>query len=294
MSQATNGHVRQAQATLSVVVSTYEWPEALDAVLRALSEQSDDRFDIVVADDGSGLETAAVVEHWRKTLGRSIAHVWHPHKGFRQALARNRGARAALGDYLVFLDGDAVPRRHFVRALKANARPGWFVAGRKLELSAALTERVLAENAPIHRKSYYSWVRARRDAAPLSTLSFRDRRRVGTHGVPEFVPHNRAYGFLVGVARRDFQQVNGFDTRYEGWGDEDVDFALRLRRLGLRCGHAGPDAVVLHLWHPPREARNRQNWWLLRETEGGEHLEAVRGFRELELAPAADQVSAAY
>ena len=128
----------------------------------------------------------------------------------------------------------------------------------------------------------------------MSSLSFRDRRRVGTRGVPEFEPHNRAYGFLLGVARRDFQQVNGFDTRYEGWGDEDVDFALRLRRLGLRCGHAGPDAVVLHLWHPPREKRDRQNWWLLRETEGGEHLEAVRGFRELELAPIADQVSAAY
>lgn len=294
MSQDTNGHVRRAKATLSVVVSTYDWPEALDAVLRALSEQSDERFDVVVADDGSGLETATVVEDWREVLGGRVEHVWQPHRGFRQALARNRGALAARGDYLVFLDGDAVPRRHFVRALKASARPGWFVAGRKLELSAALTDRVLSEKDPIHRRGYSSWVRARRDATPLSTLSFRDRRRVGTHGVPEFEPHNRAYGFLLGVARRDFQEVNGFDTRYEGWGDEDVDFALRLRRLGLRCGHAGPDAVVLHFWHPPREKRNRQNWWLLRETEGGEHLEAVRGFRELELAPAADQVSAAY
>ncbi len=294
MSQETNGHVRMVRDSLSVVVSTYEWPEALDAVLRALSEQSDTRFDIVVADDGSGLETAAVVDRWRAVLGDRVAHVWHPHMGFRQALARNRGALAARGDYLVFLDGDAVPRRHFVRALKTSMRPGWFVAGRKLELSEALTERVLAANDPIHRHSYYAWFRARRDASPVSSLSFRDRRRVGTHGVPEFEPHNRAYGFLLGVARRDFQQVNGFDTRYEGWGDEDVDFALRLRRLGLRCGHSGPDAVVLHLWHPPREKRNRQNWWLLRETEGGEHLEAVRGFRELELAPTADQVSAAY
>ena len=132
--------------TLSVVVSTYEWPEALDAVLRALSEQSDTRFDIVVADDGSGFETAAVVDRWRQVLGDRVAHVWHPHRGFRQALARNRGALAARGDYLVFLDGDAVPRRHFVRALKTSIRPGWFVAGRKLELSETLTERVLAAN----------------------------------------------------------------------------------------------------------------------------------------------------
>lgn len=292
MSQGSNGHVLNAPGALSVIVSTYEWPEALDAVLHALSEQSDACFDIVVADDGSGPETEAVVDRWRGTLGARVGHVWHPHEGFRQALARNRGALAAQGAYLVFLDGDVVPRRHFVRALRSSARAGWFVAGRKLELSAALTRRVVSEGDPIHRRSFYGWLRERGDAAPLSALSSRDRRRVGTLRVPEFEPHNRAYGFLLGVARRDFERVNGFDTRYVGWGEEDVDFALRLRRLGLRCGHAGPDAVVLHLWHPPREKHNRQNWWLLRDAERGEHVEAVRGLRELE--PVADQLSAAY
>ena len=154
VSQETNGHVRTVGDSLSVVVSTYEWPEALDAVLRALSDQSDQRFDIVVADDGSAFETAAVVDEWREVLGDRVEHVWHPHRGFRQALARNRGASAARGDYLVFLDGDAVPRRHFVRALKASMRSGWFVAGRKLELSRALTERVISEKEPIHRRNF--------------------------------------------------------------------------------------------------------------------------------------------
>ena len=260
----------------------------------SLSEQSDTRFDIVVADDGSGLETAAVVDRWRAVLGDRVAHVWHPHRGFRRRSRATAAHSPPAATTSCSWTGTRCRGVISCERCKTSIRPGWFVAGRKLELSETLTERVLAANDPIHHHGFYSWFRARRDASPVSSLSFRDRRRVGTHGVPEFEPHNRAYGFLLGVARRDFQQVERFDTRYEGWGDEDVDFALRLRRLGLRCGHSGPDAVVLHLWHPPREKRNRQNWWLLRETEGGEHLEAVRGFRELELAPTADQVSAAY
>ena len=175
---------------LSVVVSTYEWPEALDAVLRALSEQSDTRFDIVVADDGSGFETAAVVDHWRAVLGDRVAHVWHPHRGFRQALARNRGASPPAATTSCSWTGTRC-RRHFVRALKTSIRPGWFVAGRKLELSETLTERVLAANDPIHHHGFYSWFRARRDASPVSSLSFRDRRRVGARRAGFEPPQSR-------------------------------------------------------------------------------------------------------
>ena len=166
---------------LSVVVSTYEWPEALDAVLRALSEQSDTRFDIVVADDGSGFETAAVVDHWRAVLGDRVAHVWHPHRGFRQALARNRGALAARGDYLVFLDGDSVPRRHFASA--QDEHPSRLVRRRPQARALRDADRARSRGErPDPPPRLLPWFRARRDASPVSSLSFRDRRRVGTHG----------------------------------------------------------------------------------------------------------------
>jgi glycosyltransferase involved in cell wall biosynthesis len=271
--------------SLSVVVNTHERPRALDAVLRALAEQSDPEFDVVVADDGSGVETKRVVEDWREAFGRRLRHVWQPDEGFRLALARNRGALAARGRYLVFLDGDVVPRHRFVQAMRASARPGWFVAGRRLELSRALTERVLEEKAPIHRNSLLDWIRLRKDVSSLSVLTFRDRRTVGSRA-PEFEPHGRAYGFLLGVAREDFERANGYDSRFVGWGEEDVDLAMRLRRLGLRCGHAGPQATVLHLWHPPRDEDGRTNWRLLQETAANGRVEAERGLYEL--ARAAD------
>ena len=266
-------------ASISVVVTTHERPRALDAVLRALAEQSDAAFDVVVADDGSGPATRAVVERWGRLFGRRIQHVWQPDEGFRLALVRNRGALAARGDYLVFVDGDVVPRLRFVEALRACARPGWFVAGRRLELSRALTERVLASGARIHRRSLVDWLRVKEHVSPLSVLTARDRRVVGVDA-PEFEPHGRAYGFLLGVRRVDFERVNGYDTRFVGWGEEDVDLAVRLRRLGLRCGHAGPRATVLHLWHP-RAERGRANWRLLQDTVAHGRVEAERGLVEL-------------
>jgi hypothetical protein len=75
--------------------------------------------------------------------------------------------------------------------------------------------------------------------------------------------------------------VNGFDLRYLGWGDQDVDLAVRLRRSGLRCGYAGPRSALLHLWHPSHVPEDRPTWWLLQETINSDRTEALEGYREL-------------
>ena len=109
-----------ATGLVSVVVVTYEWPEALDLTLRALADQDDPAFEVVVADDGSGPDTAAVVERWQQTFGDRLRHVWQPDEGWRQGRNRNLGALEARGDYLVFLDGDCLVRS----GLPAGRAPG--------------------------------------------------------------------------------------------------------------------------------------------------------------------------
>lgn len=270
---------------LSLVVTTFEWAEALDAVLRGLADQSDTSFEVVVADDGSGPETAAAVDGWRGVFGDRLTHVWQPDEGLRIARARNLGALAATGGYLVFLDGDCIPRRHFVAAIRRAALPGWFLAGKRVQLSEHLSRTVLRERAPIGRWSTPSLLwRARRDLAPRRSLTPRDRRRPWRESLPVFVPENNAYGFLMGIAREDFERVDGFDGRYVGWGEEDVDLAVRLGRLGLRCGFAGPRSTLLHLWHPSRKSDVRDGWSTLQETITGDRIEAVTGLAELRTA----------
>ena len=273
---------RRSLPRLSVVVATYEWPAALNAVLWALSEQSDSGFDVVVSDDGSGPETAAVVDRWRERFGARLAYARQSDEGYRLARARNLGALKAQGDFIVFIDGDTVPRRHFVRAMRRSAVPGWFVCSKRLLLSRGLTARVLADPLPIHRWSAARWASTGRgQAQPLSTLTPRDRRRPGRSGLPEFVPHADGYGFLLGVGRGDFARVNGYDARYRGWGEEDIDLAVSLQRLGLRCGWPGPQGTLLHLWHESRKGP-RPNLGLLEETRASDRVEAVLGLREVD------------
>ena len=268
---------------LSLVVVTYEWPEALDLVLRALSEQSDPVFEVVVADDGSGPRTAAVVETWRGRFGDRLLYAWQPDEGFRRSRVQNVGATAATGEHLVFLDGDSLPRRDFVRSVRRALLPGWFLAGKRLGLGPRLTRRVLDDRLPVWRWSPWEWViRAPREfRRPGMLLPLRDRRRPWRPRQAEFVPPYNGYGFLFAVDRRDFEHVNGFDMRFVGWGQEDEDIAARLRHAGLRCGWAGPSSTLVHLWHESRNDRARPNDRLLGETLASQREQAVAGLREL-------------
>jgi len=276
--------------SVSIIVSTYRWPEALGAVLRGLAAQSDCLFDVVVADDGSAAVTEEVIAGWRPVFDDRLVHAWQPDEGFRLARVRNLGAARARGSYLVFIDGDCIPRRHFVAAIRRGLISGWFLAASRLQLSERLSLRVMYDGVPVERWSTPTLLaRARRDIEGWRHLTPRDRRRAWRPRLPDFAPQRNSYGFCAGVSRTDFEAVNGYDGRFVGWGDEDVDLATRLRRLGLRCGYAGPRTALLHLWHPSHVPDDRPTWWLLQDTIHSERTEAIDGYRELVAAEATRQ-----
>ena len=101
---------------ISVIVATYNRPDALAAVLRGLEAQTDRNFEIVVADDGSGEETGRAIAAFARTTKLPVKHAWHADNGFRLAEIRNRAIRISAGGYCVFLDGDCIPRPGFVAA----------------------------------------------------------------------------------------------------------------------------------------------------------------------------------
>ena len=269
--------------SLSVVVSTYEWPEALEAVLSGFADQTDDAFELVVADDGSGATTAEAVDRWRIAFGDRLSHVWQEDAGFRLARVRNLGALAIRGDYVVFVDGDCIPRRGFIASVRRATAPGWFLAGKRVHLSPTLSRAAFDDRVRIARWSAASFWWHRRQVHTWVDLTPRDRRRPWRPSLPDFVPHGNAYGFLMAMYRTDFEAVNGFDMRYVGWGEQDVDLAVRLRRRGLRSGWAGPRSTMLHLSHASNMPLDRPTWWLLQETLGSNHVEAIEGVKELRL-----------
>jgi glycosyltransferase involved in cell wall biosynthesis len=272
---------RENRLVISFILATYERADALDVVLNAFAEQTDEGFEVVVADDGSGDEVAGLVGRWRRRF--EIRHVWQPKEGFRKARVLDLAALAARGEYMAFLDGDCVPRRGFIAALRRAASDGWFLTTKRVMLKEKFSRRVVEQRIPIWRWSAAEWLlRAPGQVGrPGYLVPARDRRRPWRPGQPEFVPPVAAYT-LIGVARDDFERVNGYDTRCTRSTDgEDQDLAIRLRRTGLRCGWPGPAATVLHLWHPERLDRADRRDRLFRETEASSRVEAVVGLREL-------------
>jgi glycosyltransferase involved in cell wall biosynthesis len=262
---------------ISVVVTTYNRPDALRMVLEGLADQSDRGFEVLVADDGSRDDTRALVEATARRPAMPLRHVWQEDRGFRAGAARNRATSAAGGEYLIYLDGDCVPRPHFIARHRALAERGWMVAGNRILLSEALTRSALAEALPLHRWSDAQWRAARHRGdinrllpllhlplGPLRKLAARRWQRVRTCN--------------LGVWREDLRAVNGFDEVFEGWGYEDSDLAVRLINRGVGRKEGAFATGVLHLWHRENDRRAQgDNWKRLQERISSRATQAERG-----------------
>jgi len=266
---------------ISVIVTTYNREDALAAVLRSLSQQSDRDFEVVVADDGSGPATKALVKAWKRGAGFRVAHVWHPDQGFRAAEARNRAILESRGRYCVFLDGDCLVRPDFLAVHRRLAEAGWFVSGNRVLLSEAMTGRVLRGGLRPEEWGWRRWIWARRNGEVnrLSALlhlplgSLRHLRSRGWQG---------ARSCNLAVWRADLDRIDGFDADYAGWGKEDSDLIVRLLRAGVRRKDGNFATGVIHLWH--REAERTllpQNEGRLARIIAGGEVRARRGLSAL-------------
>ena len=263
---------------ISLIVSTYNRPDALGAVLRSLARQNDRNFEIVVADDGSGMPTRDVVKSWTAKAGVPLKHVWQEDRGYRLAEIRNRAIAASGGSYIVFLDGDCIARPNFVAAHRRLAEPGFFVGGNRVLLSQALTEDILSGNLESESWGLGTWAlkRARRDInrmLPLVSLPLGPLRK-------------RLAGEWEGVRggnfafyRADLERVDGFETCFIGWGLEDSDIVIRMMRCGVKRKDGRFATGVLHLWHPEADrsqlAAHRAK---LDELLRSNRVRALRGF----------------
>ena len=234
--------------TVSLVIATYNWPAALDRVLASTLAQTSPPEQVLIADDGSTEDTTVLIERWQPAFDGRLVHVWRPDDGFRAGEVRNRAARDATGDLLVFVDGDCLLRPDVIARHRELAEPGCAVAGNRMLLSRELTEAIVAGRVdPLHWR-LADWLRARRANEvgrlfPLLSLPGQAWRKVRPRNWLQFRSCN------IAVWRDDFVRVNGFDERISGWGFEDSDLAIRLINAGVRIKSGRFATAVLHLWH---------------------------------------------
>ncbi len=265
---------------ISLIVTTYEWPQALLRVLECLERQRDDNFEVIVADDGSGPATAEAIRQFQQGSRMAIRLSWQPHQGFRAAESRNRAVLASRGDYLIFLDGDCLARADFLAAHRELAEPGWFVAGNRALLSERFTKELLPSAEAVadwSARPLSGWLGARlrgdvNRLAPMLRLPASWQRK----NKPR--EWRGAKTCNLAVWREDFLAVDGFDESYVGWGHEDADLAVRLIRSGVQRKEGRFAASVLHLWHAaaPRQGLSN-NEQRLADVLAAERTRAVVG-----------------
>lgn len=267
---------------ISIIVTTYNREDALDAVLRSLARQDDSDFEVIIADDGSGEATTKLVDAWKVRFGRRLDHVWHTDRGFRAAEIRNRAILAARGAYCVFLDGDCIVRPDFIATHRRLAEPGWFVTGNRVLLSAELTTEVLREKLNPASWSFGRWFAERwrggvNRLSALLHLPLGPLRRV-RQGVWQ-----GARSCNLAIWRTDLDCIDGFDADYSGWGKEDSDIIIRLLHAGVRRKDGTFATGVLHLWH--RDADRSQlaeNERKLAGVAAGDRIRARQGLSALQ------------
>jgi glycosyltransferase involved in cell wall biosynthesis len=269
----------------SVIVTTYNREDALDAVLRSLARQREQDFEVVVADDGSNAATSQLVEAWKTKIGHRMDRVWHEDRGFRAAEIRNRAILAPRGAYCIFLDGDCIVRPDFVGTHRRLAEPGCFVTGNRILLSPELTVLVLREGLTPESWSFGRWLAQRlrgrvNRLSALLPLPLGPLRRLRRHA------WRGARSCNLAVWRSDLDRVDGFDADYSGWGKEDSDVIVRLLRAGVRRKDGVFATGVLHLWHPDagrdQLAANERK---LSDIIASDNIRARRGLSAIRSAP---------
>ena len=272
---------------ISVIVSTYNRPTYLERVLRGYAVQTDPAFELVIADDGSGPETFDLIARTRSETQLSILHVWHEDRGFRKSLILNRAIEAVRGDYLLFTDGDCVPRRDLIEVHRRIARPGRYVSGGYLKLPPHVTSTIELSDVDSGRITELSWLRSRGWKPGRRALRMIRSQKVAA--LFDFMTPTAAdfQGNNASTSRDALYLVNGFETEM-GYGGLDQALGDRLQNAGVMGIQARHRAVTMHLHHdrPYRDATVvKQNREIMSRIRNNREIRARRGLSELEPDP---------
>ena len=238
---------------LSVIVPTYNRPQALKLSLLSLAQQSMPPAEVLIADDGSTSETRDAVLEMQQTLKDAfpIKHVWQEDIGFRKPKILNETVRQSTGDYLVFIDGDCMAHRHFLRAHVEHSDPSAILSGKRVDLGRQLTEQLLHEGTVLNGLNLRLLLDSRKGRSRKVEESFQIRNpllRSLMHR--DFIPDDGVWGCNFSLSKQLFIDINGCDEDFLDGSLEDNDLGIRVLNQGKQVRSVRGLAIVFHLWHP--------------------------------------------
>jgi glycosyltransferase involved in cell wall biosynthesis len=234
---------------VSVIISTYNQPSWLEKVLWGYENQTHQDFEVVIADDGSGEATRNVIDRFKKRSALNIKHIWHEDVGYRKCQILNKAIQHSACRYLIFTDGDCIPRRDFIEQHVANAEPGFFLSGGALRLPLGLS-RLISEDDILSGSAFnLNWLRSQGLPGKfLKNLKLVETSRIARI-LNSITPAKATWnGGNASGWKKDIIDINGFDERME-YGGQDREFGERLFNKGLRSKQIRYSAACIHLDH---------------------------------------------
>ena len=201
----------------SLIIPVFNRPDEVAELLGSLLLQKQIPHEVILVEDGSTLPCAHLVEQFGKQLPLHYIHKENSGPG----LSRNFGARAATGDYFIFLDSDCILPPQYLDEVDD------FLA----------TNSVDAFGGPDRADASFTPVQKAINQAMTSFFTTGGIRR-GKQSMERF--HHRS--FNMGISRQVFQATGGFSSLRFG---EDIDLSLRMFAAGFKV-ELIPEAYVFH------------------------------------------------
>lgn len=245
----------------TLLISTYNWKEALRLCLLSVSVQTVLPDEILVADDGSREDTRQLIDEFRSVLAVPIIHVWHEDKGFRKTIILNQAIAQSTGDYIIQVDGDVILERHFIQDHLEMMERGYFVCGSRTKIGPAVTKRL------INGASFKLNVSNVKASFILNGFRSKRLRTYLAERYAKTIDHMR--GCNMAYWKDDFITINGYNEDLLDWGHEDGELVYRLHFAGVKKKFLKMGGIVYHLWHKESSKHNE-----------GKHLDVLAWVKE--------------
>jgi len=271
----------QREPTITLLIATYNWVEALELVLLSLLEQTEKPFEVIIADDGSTDKTKELIIKYKSEFTFPLIHVWHEDKGFRLAKIRNEAIKKATGNYIIQIDGDIILHKDFIKDHKKNATPGFFISGSRVLLGKDISTKLLQAKKTKKKlfekditNSHYAY-----RIPPLTSLL-----KKPSDDVQKVIRSVR--GCNMSFWKDDLVSINGYDEDMMGWGREDSEISARLINYGLSKINLKFCGIQYHIYHPTqsREGLNT-NDIILEQTIKNKSIYAENGIEKSGITP---------
>lgn len=231
----------------ALLISTYNWPEALDLVLKSILNQTKFPDEILVADDGSSEETKMLIDRFRNDINVPICHVWQEDIGFRKSKILNKAIAQTTADYIIQIDGDCIMHKKFISDHMKFAQEGFYLYGSRVNISPKYISSIFEKK--MTEFNFFS--KEIKNRTRSLSIPFLSKLYKSHYGISK-----KFRGCNVSFWRKDLIDINGYNEDFEGWGREDSDLVIRMGNNGIKARRLRYAGIVYHIFHKSNSKSN--------------------------------------